>query len=98
VIDQYLAQVPEPARAALQKLRQAIRAAAPKATETISYRLAAFRHEGMLVAFGAAANHWHYSDGVGGAPNGISVPRWSLSKGHLKESRPWASLARIWRA
>lgn len=34
VIDQYLAQVPEPARAALEKLRQAIRAAAPNATET----------------------------------------------------------------
>jgi uncharacterized protein YdhG (YjbR/CyaY superfamily) len=57
VIDQYLAQLPEPTRAALQKLRETIRAAAPEATETISYQLAAFRHEGMLVAFGAAANH-----------------------------------------
>jgi uncharacterized protein YdhG (YjbR/CyaY superfamily) len=57
VIDQYLAQLPERTRAALQKLREAIRAAAPTATETISYKLAAFRHEGMLVAFGAAANH-----------------------------------------
>jgi uncharacterized protein YdhG (YjbR/CyaY superfamily) len=55
VIDQYLAQLPEPTRAAL--LRETIRAAAPTATETISYQLAAFRHEGMLVAFGAAANH-----------------------------------------
>jgi len=33
------------------------------------------------------------NDGVDGAPNGISVPRWSLSKPHLKGSRPWASLA-----
>ena len=57
VIDQYLAQLPEPTRAALEKLRETIRAAAPTATETISYQLAAFRHEGMLVAFGAAANH-----------------------------------------
>src|ERR1700733_11552327 len=30
-----------------------------------------------------------------GAPNGISVPRWSLSKPHLKGSRPWASLSGI---
>jgi uncharacterized protein YdhG (YjbR/CyaY superfamily) len=57
VIDQYLARLPEPTRAALEKLREAIRAAAPTATETISYQLAAFRHEGMLVAFGAAASH-----------------------------------------
>jgi hypothetical protein len=32
-----------------------------------------------------------------GAPNGISVPRWSLSKSHLKGSRPWASLSGICR-
>jgi hypothetical protein len=36
-----------------------------------------------------------YGDGVDGAPNGISVPRWSLSKPHLKGSRPWASLSGI---
>ena len=40
----------------------------------------------------AAAN-----DGVDGAPNGISVPRWSLSKPHLKGSRPWASVSGICR-
>ena len=36
-----------------------------------------------------------YRDGVDGAPNGISVPRWSLSPTHLKGSRPWASLSGI---
>jgi hypothetical protein len=35
--------------------------------------------------------------GVNGAPNGLSVPRWSLSKTHLKGSRPWASLSRNYR-
>ena len=35
----------------------------------------------------------HYGDGVDGAPNGIRVPRWSLSSTHLKEGRPWASLS-----
>ena len=35
------------------------------------------------------------NDGVDGAPNGISVPRWSLSSTHLKGSRPWASLSGI---
>lgn len=57
-IDDYLAAIPADKRAALEKLRKAVKAAAPKAEECISYRLPAFRLEGkMLVAFGAAANH-----------------------------------------
>jgi uncharacterized protein YdhG (YjbR/CyaY superfamily) len=54
-IDEYLAALSEDKRAALEKLRQTIRAAAPKAEECISYQLPAFRQNGMLVAFGA--NH-----------------------------------------
>ncbi len=57
-IDEYLAAVRDDQRAALAKLRQTIRAAAPQAEECISYQLAAFRlHGRMLVAFGAAAKH-----------------------------------------
>ena len=56
-IDEYLADLSEDKRAALEKLRKTIRAAAPKAEECISYQLAAFRQNGMLVAFGATANH-----------------------------------------
>src|SRR5881392_3518814 len=56
-IDEYLAAVSDEQRAALEKLRKTIRAAAPKAEECISYQLAAFRQNGMLVAFGATANH-----------------------------------------
>lgn len=57
-IDEYLAAVPADQRAALQKLRQAIHAAAPKAEECISYQLPAFRLAGRaLVAFGAATKH-----------------------------------------
>ena len=45
-------------RAALEKLRRAIKSAAPEAEEYISYQVPAFRLGGrMLVAFGAAANH-----------------------------------------
>ena len=45
-------------RAALEKLRKTIKAAAPKAEEHISYGLAAFRLDGrVLVGFGAAKNH-----------------------------------------
>lgn len=57
-IDDYLARLSEDKRAALEKLRRAIRTAAPKAEECISYGLAAFRLNGKpLVAFGATANH-----------------------------------------
>jgi uncharacterized protein YdhG (YjbR/CyaY superfamily) len=56
-IDEYLASLPADKRAALEKLRQTIRAAAPKAEECISYQLPTFRQDGMLVAFGATARH-----------------------------------------
>jgi uncharacterized protein YdhG (YjbR/CyaY superfamily) len=56
-VDDYLAGLSDDKRAALEKLRRTIRAAAPKAEECISYQLPAFRLNGMLVAFGATANH-----------------------------------------
>src|SRR2546425_11963712 len=56
-IDEYLANLSPDKRAALEKLRKTIRAAAPKAEECISYQLAAFRLNGMLVGFGATAKH-----------------------------------------
>ena len=57
-IDEYLAALSDDKRAALEKVRKAIRAAAPKAEECISYQLPAFRLDGrVLVAFGATAKH-----------------------------------------
>ena len=56
-IDEYLAALSDDKRAALAKLRKVIRAAAPKAEECISYQIAAFRQNGMLVGFGATAKH-----------------------------------------
>ncbi len=56
-IDEYLAALSEDKRVALEKLRQIIRTAAPKAEECISYQVPAFRQNGMLVGFGATAKH-----------------------------------------
>ena len=53
----YLAALPAPQRAALQKLRSAIKSAAPKAEECISYGLCAFRLDRPLVAYGATKTH-----------------------------------------
>ena len=57
-IDEYLAGLSAEKRAALRKVRTAIRAAAPKAEECISYGMPAFRLNGKYIAgFRAAANH-----------------------------------------
>ena len=57
-VDEYLAGVPEPARGTLNKMRAAIRSAVPaEATETISYRMPAFKHKRVLVWFAAFSNH-----------------------------------------
>jgi len=57
-VAQYLAAVPIDKRRALMKLRAQIRAAAPGATETISYGMPAYKVNGkVLVYFAAATNH-----------------------------------------
>ena len=58
-VDEYLADVPEPARSTLNKIRAAIRAAVPPdATETISYRIPAFKYsKGVLLWFAAFSDH-----------------------------------------
>jgi len=56
-IDDYLASVPEEARATLEKLRQTIKAAAPQATERISYQVPTFHYRRGLVAFAAFKDH-----------------------------------------
>ena len=57
-IDEYLASLSPENRAALQKVRRAVHAAALGAEECISYGMPAFRLNGKLIAgFKAAANH-----------------------------------------
>src|SRR5215469_7634521 len=57
-IDEYLAGVPEPARSTLNKIRAAVWSALPpEATETISYRIPAFKYKGVLVWFAAFSDH-----------------------------------------
>ena len=57
-VDQYLAGVPEPARATLEKLRVLIRSLVPaEATEAIGYGMPTFRYKGALVGYAAFAKH-----------------------------------------
>jgi uncharacterized protein YdhG (YjbR/CyaY superfamily) len=57
-VDAYLASVPEPAHSTLQTVRAAIRSALPpSATETISYKIPAFRHGQIVIWYAAFLSH-----------------------------------------
>jgi uncharacterized protein YdhG (YjbR/CyaY superfamily) len=57
-VDEYLADVPEPARSTLKHIRAVIKSVAPKdATEVISYGMPMFKYKGMLVAYAAFTKH-----------------------------------------
>ena len=50
-VREYIAAAPKDQRAALTKLRTTIKAAAPKATEAISYGMAGFKHNGKYLVY-----------------------------------------------
>jgi len=86
-IDEYLAALPKDKRDALQKLRETIRAAAPKAEEYIGYGLAAFRQDGRpLVALGATANHcaFYLMSGSTVAAHQKDLAAYDTSKGTIR--------------
>jgi uncharacterized protein YdhG (YjbR/CyaY superfamily) len=56
-VDEYLAALPDDARTTLEKVRKTIRAAAPIATEVISYQMPMYKHHGMVVGFAAFKDH-----------------------------------------
>ena len=71
-IDEYLAELSEDKRAALERLRKIIRGVAPGVEEGISYQIPAFRLDGRwIVWMGAAANHCAIY-GVGGTSDELN--------------------------
>ena len=63
-IDEYLSRVSDDKRAALEELRKTILGVIPMAEECISYQMPAFRYDGrVLVYFAAAANHCAFYPG-----------------------------------
>ena len=85
-IDEYLAALPVDQRAVLEKLRKTIHAAAPQAEECISYQLAAFRYEGMLVAFGATKTHcaFYPMSSATVAAHAAELKKYDTSKGTIR--------------
>ena len=88
-VEAYLARLPPAQRAALLKLRRTILAAAPRATERISYQIPAFEVDGRVVAWMAAfAKHCSFFGGVSGAQIALAsgVPESRVSKGTIRFS------------
>jgi len=56
-VDAYIAAAPKAVQPMLRELRQAIRSAAPKAEEKISYRMPFYAYHGRLIYFAAHRNH-----------------------------------------
>jgi uncharacterized protein YdhG (YjbR/CyaY superfamily) len=56
-IDDYIATFAPDIQAILRKIRQTVNAAAPQATETISYRMPALKLNGILIYFAAFQRH-----------------------------------------
>ena len=85
-VDDYLARVPQEARTTLEKLRQTIKAAAPKAVEVISYQMPTFKLDGrMLVSFAAFKNHCSFFPGA--APIKVHakvLKAYEISKGTIR--------------
>ena len=64
-MSEYLSTLSADKRAALQHVRRAIKAAAPKAEECISYGIPAFKLDGRILAwYGAAKNHCSFFPGA----------------------------------
>ena len=85
-IDQYLDAVSADKRAALEKLRKDILAAAPGAEECISYQMPAFRLDGkVLVWFGAASKHCSFFPGSTAVErHAKELARYDTSKGTVR--------------
>jgi uncharacterized protein YdhG (YjbR/CyaY superfamily) len=56
-VDAYIAASPKAVQPMLRELRQAIRSAAPKAEEKISYRMPFYAYHGRLIYFAAHKTH-----------------------------------------
>jgi uncharacterized protein YdhG (YjbR/CyaY superfamily) len=56
-VDEYLSTQPESTQIKLQGIRDAIKKAAPKAQEVISYNMPAFKQEGALVYYAGYKGH-----------------------------------------
>ena len=81
----YLAALDPERRATLQRLRRSILAAAPKASEKISYGIPCVMLDGhMLVGYGAAAKHCSFYPGSVVKQLGVDLKGHDVSAGTIR--------------
>lgn len=84
-IDEYIAGFPPHVQTILRKVRATIRKAAPRAEETLSYRMPAFTLDGPLVYFAAFTNHIGFYPPVRNDPRlSAKTARYANEKGNLR--------------
>jgi uncharacterized protein YdhG (YjbR/CyaY superfamily) len=84
-IDEYISGFSPEVQAILEKIRAAISNAAPDAEETISYRIPAFKQNGILVYFAAFQHHIGFYPPVKGDANLTkALARYAGEKGNLR--------------
>lgn len=99
-IDQYIEAFEPPVQAILEQIRRTVKAAAPEATEVISYRMPAFKLHGILVYFAAFKNHIGLYPPVKGDPKLVKAAApYAGEKGNLRfpldAPIPYALIKRI---
>jgi uncharacterized protein YdhG (YjbR/CyaY superfamily) len=99
-VDAYIAAFPPEVQRILRKVRQTIRAAAPRADEIISYRMPAYRQSGILVYFAGFKSHVGLFPPVrGNAALTRAASKYAGPKGNLRfpyaEPLPLALISRI---
>jgi len=98
--EDYARRFPKEQQRLLRSMRDAIRKAAPEATETISYRMPAFRLDRILVWFAAHASHIGFYPGASGiAKFKKDLASYKSAKGSVQfpsdEPLPLSLIARI---
>jgi uncharacterized protein YdhG (YjbR/CyaY superfamily) len=84
-IDSFLAALPEDQRAALQKVRETVRATAPEAVESISYGIPTYKYKGRpLIYFGAGKKHCAIYGGVVADATEAELEGYSTAKGTIR--------------
>jgi len=99
-VDAYIARFPAAVRKRLAQVRRTIRAAAPKATEGVSYRIPAYRQRNIIVYFAGFKSHLSVFPPVrGDAALEKAVARYANEKGNLRFPHdgplPLALIARV---
>jgi len=99
-IDNYIQACPREVRPILQRIRRIVQAAAPEAEEVISYRMPAFKLNGIIIYFAAFKSHIGIFPPIKGDPKLMkAVAPYAGPKGNLRfpldEPIPYGFIKRV---